>query len=343
MPLLSNLLSKDLPQNVYKFQLQIYSGIFVVGLIGFIYLTSPILSRRTYISENALSPGLVSSDLFISADHMRQIIGKLRTGFKENNIADVIQSILIEKGLEAYKQDIGKNLTDKKEENIYGIVRAPRIASTESIILVAPLRVRTQTKPQQFKANLYGIAHTLAIGLALHRKPYMSKDIILLFPVGQENGTRVWLDAYFDTNPNSFPLDAHAGSIQAGLALEFPDEKFYSIDLRHNGINGQLPNLDLINTLVQLCDKNSVSTSLYTVYVDLSSNEPFQNYLFKSLRSLLLNTLTLATGVSDGVHGHFLHYRIEMITLFGSLDKHHEYQTSPISIRALDDIIEGKK
>ena len=169
----------------------------------------------------------------------------------------------------------------------------------------------------------------------------MAKDIILLFPAAQENGTRVWLDAYFNTDPDSLPLDAHAGSIQAGLALEFPNEKFFSIDLRHNGINGQLPNLDLINTLVQLCDKNSISTSLYSVYVDLSKNEAFIDYMLKSVRTLLLNTLTLATGVSDGVHGQFLHYRIEMITLFGSLSKHHQYQNSPISTRALDDVIEG--
>jgi len=30
-----------------------------------------------------------------------------------------------------------------------------------------------------------------------------------------------------------------------------------------------------------------------------------------------------------------------MITIFGSLDKHHEYQNSPITIRAIDDVIEG--
>ncbi|CAF4976868.1 unnamed protein product, partial [Rotaria magnacalcarata] len=50
----------------------------------------------------------------------------------------------------------------------------------------------------------------------------MSKDIILLFPAAQEYGTRVWLDAYYNSNPQASLLDAHAGSIQAGLALEFP-------------------------------------------------------------------------------------------------------------------------
>ena len=156
MPLLSNLLSQDIPQNFYKFQFQIYSGLYVLGLIGFVYLSSPIISRRTYLSENALSPGLVSSDLFISAEHIRHNVGQLRTGFKNHNISDVIQSMLIGNGIEAYKQDIGKNLTDKQEKNIYGIVRAPRLASTESIILVAPLHVRTETKPQQIKANIFG-------------------------------------------------------------------------------------------------------------------------------------------------------------------------------------------
>jgi glycosylphosphatidylinositol transamidase len=342
MPLLSNLLAQDIPQNFYRFQLQIYSGLYLLGLLGFLYLSSPIVSRRTYLSENALSPGLVSSDLFISAEHTRHLMTQLRTGFQNDNITDIIQSILIENGIEAYKQDLGKNLTDQQDENVYGIVRAPRLASTESIILVAPLHVRTQTKSQQFKANLFGIAHTLEIAFALHRKPYMAKDIILLFPAAQENGTRVWLDAYFNNNPHSLPLDAHAGSIQAGLALEFPHEKFYSIDLRHNGINGQLPNLDLINTIVQLCDKNSIATSLYNIYVDLSNNNAFTDYIIKSMRTLLVNILTLATGVSDGVHGQFLHYRIEMITIFGSLNKHHEYQNSPITMRALNDVIEGR-
>lgn len=156
MPLLSNLLAKDIPQNFYKFQFQVYSGIFFIGLLGFLYLTSPIVSRRTYLSENALSPGLVSSDLYISAEHIRNIMARLRAGFKDNNIADVIQSMLLENGIEAYKQSIRRNSTDNREENIYGIVRAPRLASTESIILVAPLRTRTQTKPEQFKANLFG-------------------------------------------------------------------------------------------------------------------------------------------------------------------------------------------
>ena len=193
-----------------------------------------------------------------------------------------------------------------------------------------------------YNQSILGIAHALAIGFALHRKTYMAKDIILLFPSAREYGTRVWLDAYFDNNPHSLPLDTHAGSIQAGLTLEFPYEKFYSIDLRHNGINGQLPNLDLINTLVQLCTKNSIATSLYGIYVDLLSSDHYVDYIIKSTRTLLLNVLTLATGISDGLHGQFLRYRIEMVTLFGNLDKHHEYQRSPITARTINDVIEGK-
>ena len=156
MPLLSNLLSRDIPQNFYKFQLQIYSGLFLVGVLGFLYLSSPIVSRRTYLSENALSPGLVSGDLAISADRVRSIVTQLRAGFKEGNIANVIQAMIKENGIEGYKQSIGNTSTDRQEENIYGIVRAPRTASTESIILVAPLFARVQSQSNPLKANLYG-------------------------------------------------------------------------------------------------------------------------------------------------------------------------------------------
>lgn len=187
-----------------------------------------------------------------------------------------------------------------------------------------------------------GIAQTLAIGSALHRKPYMAKDIILLFPSSQELGTTRWLNAYYNNDPTATPLDAHAGSIQAGLALEFPYEKFYSIDLKYNGINGQLPNLDLFNTVVQLCEKNSIPTSLYGVYVDLMNKDLFVEYVLKSVRTLALNLLTLATGLPDGVHGQFLHYRVEMITLFGTLEKNVDHQKSPVSVRAFADVVEGK-
>jgi hypothetical protein len=156
MPLLSNLLSQELPQTFYKFQLQIYSGVYLLGLLGFVYLSSPAVSRRAYISENALSPGLVTSDLFVSNEHLRVLIEQLRTGFKSNNISNVIQSILVEHGIESYKQDIQRNTTGKHQENVYGIVRAPRTASTESIILVAPLRARAQTDAKTTKANVYG-------------------------------------------------------------------------------------------------------------------------------------------------------------------------------------------
>lgn len=189
---------------------------------------------------------------------------------------------------------------------------------------------------------ILGIAQTLAIGSALHRKPYMAKDIILLFPSSQELGTSRWLNAYYNNDPTATPLDAHAGSIQAGLALEFPYEKFYSIDLKYNGINGQLPNLDLFNTVVQLCEKSSISTSLYGVYVDLMNSDLLVDYVLKSVRTLALNLLTLATGLPDGVHGQFLHYRVEMITLFGTLEKIGDNPKSPISVRAFANVVEGK-
>lgn len=157
MPLISNLLSKDIPEKFYKFQFQVYSGLYMIGILGFLYLSSPLVSRRTYLSENALSPGLVTSDLYISSDLVRQITTQIKTGFKNKDVSDVIQTILIDNGIEAFKQNLGGNLSETKDDNVYGIVRAPRTASTESIILVAPLTIRSnQNNPDRTKANVYG-------------------------------------------------------------------------------------------------------------------------------------------------------------------------------------------
>ncbi|CAF1416038.1 unnamed protein product, partial [Didymodactylos carnosus] len=346
MPIRLDLSPKALLKKFLNNQLRVYSVFYLCGIGAFIYLTCPFVHHRTYLSENALSPGLVSSDISMS-EQTRQLNILLRQTFKNNkeNIQDILCKLLRDNGIEAYKQRFSYNLSENSSLNVYGIVRAPRTASTEAILLVAQLYVHTQDK-KQLKPNILGLSQTLTMVFALRRKPYMSKDIIVLFSSEQELGAKAWLKSYYhaydeDSLIKADSLPAHAGSIQAGLSLEFPSDKFYSIDLRFNGLNGQLANLDLINTLIQLCDKQSIPVTFNYVYVDLSTNEDAINYLLKSAKTLLLNLLTLSTGVSDGLHGQFLHYRVEMVTLFGSLNKQHTYQHSPITIRAIENVLEG--
>ena len=66
------------------------------------------------------------------------------------------------------------------------------------------------------------------------------------------------------TDISSAPLEGHSGSIQAALNLEFADEKVNFFEIAIEGINGQLPNLDLVNTVFRLCRKERIQAALHT-------------------------------------------------------------------------------
>lgn len=54
------------------------------------------------------------------------------------------------------------------------------------------------------------------------------------------------------------PLQGRGGSIQAALSLELSSDVITSLDLVLEGLNGQLPNLDLANLFYAFCQKIGV-------------------------------------------------------------------------------------
>lgn len=72
----------------------------------------------------------------------------------------------------------------------------------------------------------------------------------------------------FHTDISSAPLEGHSGSIQAALNLEFPHDKVKFFHIAIEGINGQLPNLDLVNTVFRLCRKERIPVALHTEVTD---------------------------------------------------------------------------
>lgn len=51
------------------------------------------------------------------------------------------------------------------------------------------------------------------------------------------------------------PIQGRAGSIQAAVSLELNSDVITSLDLVLEGLNGQLPNLDLVNLFHAFCQK----------------------------------------------------------------------------------------
>ncbi len=62
------------------------------------------------------------------------------------------------------------------------------------------------------------------------------------------------------------PLRARSGAIQAAVALELPADArgpFSHAQIKYNMLNGQLPNLDLVNLLVRMVEKEALEPTLF--------------------------------------------------------------------------------
>lgn len=53
-------------------------------------------------------------------------------------------------------------------------------------------------------------------------------------------------------------MPGRAGAIQAAVSLELSSDVITSFDVAVEGLNGQLPNLDLVNLFYAFCQKNGL-------------------------------------------------------------------------------------
>lgn len=209
-----------------------------------------------------------------------------------------LQAKMKQIGLETYVHNFtlnfpyggGKKFTGK---NVYGIVRAPRIGSTESILLSMPYRPpNTAHEP---------ITPTIPLLLAFaefaRRQKYWSKDLIILVTDQEQLGMQAFLEAYFgedDSNIlNSGKLHGRAGNIIAAMNFEIQSFDLAFNNLKIDGLNGRLPNLDLHNLVVKLSHKQGIATGYRGKLLDSDPNDVVEN-----LQNLLKSMWTQSSGVS---------------------------------------------
>lgn len=53
-----------------------------------------------------------------------------------------------------------------------------------------------------------------------------------------------------------------AGGIQAAISLELEDKDISHMQVMIESLNGQLPNLDLVNMVIRLCRSEGISVAL---------------------------------------------------------------------------------
>lgn len=151
-------------------------------------------------------------------------------------------------------------------------------------------------------------------------KNYWAKDIIFLVSDQALVGTQAWLNAYHDIRPDGVlehePLVGTSGPIQAAVNLELDSHLISLIDIKIEGLNGQLPNLDLFNVAVELSTRESLTPTLHHRSHPYAGPEleVWQQYAATVL-SMMASQMT---GSPTGAHGLFQKYAIQSITLQSS-------------------------
>ncbi|KAL3955901.1 hypothetical protein ACCO45_008747 [Purpureocillium lilacinum] len=283
----------------------------IVGVAWLLLLPLDSYSRRTYISENALLPGQVHTYFGGSEQNVfrayRHELDDLRD--KDNYaINDRLETILKGQGIKVGRQNYTYHSAGEAYtgENVYGILQAPRGDATEAIVLVAAWR------SVEGQLNRNGVALALTLARYFKRWSLWSKDIIIVVPPDSKTGTQAWVDAYHDAHDSNkvAPLPLKSGALQGAIAIDYTSEqRFEGLHIIYDGTNGQLPNLDLINSIVNVA---SGQMGIQTAIQDMKHHT--DRYPDR-LRTMLRGMLNQGLGMSAGPHSSFIPYHVDSVTL----------------------------
>ncbi|XP_077270201.1 glycosylphosphatidylinositol anchor attachment 1 isoform X1 [Temnothorax americanus] len=297
--------------------------LYVGGVIWLMLLALPAFNDNTYFSENALLPGLVTKESNLeqtSKQYYHELIHEMKR-YPDSMPYAWLSAKFSQLHLDVYIHNFSLIYPFQEQkfvgQNVYGIVRAPRASSTEVIVVSVPYRpinsIYLDTAPS--------VALLLAFAKFCRKQKYWAKDIIFLITEHEQLGMQAWLDAYHGVTSGqegiliAGDLSGRAGSIQAAINLEFHAMRITSIDVKIEGLNGQLPNLDLFNLAQNMIAKEGIRQSFQRRF-DVNYRDKLKSwwYHFNTLMSMVA---TQATGVPTGNHGLFHRFGIEAITLEG--------------------------
>ncbi|OQO01567.1 hypothetical protein B0A48_12603 [Cryoendolithus antarcticus] len=290
----------------------------LVGIGWILLLPLNEYSRQTYVSENAILPGQVHT-YFGGSEHnifraFRQEVYALSQQPEDARQAGILK-ILADSGLKTASQPYAYQVAGESINgtNVYGIVQGPRADATEAMILLAAWRNFDD------QINYSGVALALTLARYFSRWSIWSKDIILLIPSDSTYGPLAWVDAYHSisipptSSRNISALPLKAGALQAAVALDYPagpwGQRFSSLDILYDGLNGALPNLDLLNTAV------SIASGQMGIACTLHDHATHSDSYRDRLSVLASGLATQSLGHATGPHSAFIPYHVDAITL----------------------------
>ncbi|KAI5793225.1 Gaa1-like protein [Geopyxis carbonaria] len=306
-----------LPQTLHSTKilkvLPFISALFVViGVTWLFMLPLDEYSRKTYISENALLPGGVHT-YFSGSEHnvfraYRHEVHDLGRDAAPSDVVQKLGDIFRSHGLKVGTQKYsywaaGKEYTG---ENVYAVLEAPRGDATEAIVMCAAWLNMDEV------LNESGVALVLALARYFKRWSLWSKDVIFLITSDSRAGPQAWVDAYHELHspPAVASLPVKSGAIQGAVVIDYPTSNpWESMHLVYDGVNGQLPNLDLFNTAIHIAgNQMGVRGGLQEMWDHRDNYED-------RLRTMLRGMVNQGLGHATGPHSSFIPYHIDAVTL----------------------------
>lgn len=255
-----------------------------------------------------------------------------------------LENVLRQNGLKVATQSYSWNVAGEEiaGKNIYGLIQGPRADATEAMVLIAAWR--------NFEGNINysGVALALTLARYFKRWSVWSKDIIVLIPDDSTYGPEAWVSAYHSTSSevtstrNVSALPIKAGALQGAVALDYPagpwGQRFDKLDVLYDGINGALPNLDLLNTAVQ------IASGQLGINCALHGFKDHSDSYRDRLLTLAKGVMAQSVGHATGPHSAFMPYHVDAITLKTIGEGWHDEitlgRTAESLIRSINNLLE---
>ena len=152
-----------------------------------------------------------------------------------------------------------------------------------------------------------GSLANIAVGWSL-----WSKDVIFLITADSRAAPQAWVDAYHELHDPAHiaGLPVKSGAIQGMIAVDYPSRDGWdTLHVAYDGINGQLPNLDLFNTAVHIAgNQMGVRSKIQNMF---TNDDDYRT----RLRTMLRGMMNQGLGHATGPHSSFIPYHIDGVTL----------------------------
>ncbi|KAJ4291024.1 Glycosyl phosphatidyl inositol protein transamidase complex subunit [Kalmusia sp. IMI 367209] len=334
MALLATLLALRKDARILKIPPYLSALLILVGVAWLLVLPLNEYSRSTYVSENALLPGQVHT-YFTGSEHnvfrayRHEVAGlvDLPVDQRSKKLSELFRASNLKVATQKYTYlPSGRNISD---ENVYAVLQGPRADATEAVVLMASL------KTMDGEHNYSGVALVLALARYFKRWSLWSKDIIFLISGDSTSGSQAWVDAYHDSHDPTMieSLAIKSGALQGAVAVEYPagpwGHRYDKLHIVYDGTNGQLPNLDLFNTAVNIASgQMGIACTLQRMWQHADTYQ-------ERLQTMLRGMLSQGLGHATGPHSAFIPYHVDAITLITVGDGWHDEMSLGRTVESL--------